>query len=161
MRSIALALLLSAETISAHVALHSGKWCFGGCETVVNYATFNDSSTGEACGSILRATSLYLCIDEYCEETGRKSWLHNANKTCAHQANVTLPPYEIIDQYDSDERSHFKRLSADEAFTWPTLNQVVLPDEEFFERAFTTMVGQLIGQHGAYLTVAGCGVLRV
>lgn len=119
MRSIALVLLLFTNSLAAHVALRSGKCCFGGCETVVNFAGLGSE---EACASILRATSLYLCIDAYCEETGRETWLHDANKTCAYQ----LPPYEIIDQYDSENRSH------------------LLPDEELFERAFTTLVRWLI-----------------
>ncbi|OAF99372.1 ferric-chelate reductase [Paraphaeosphaeria sporulosa] len=142
MRSIAFVLLLSTRTIAAHV-VRSGKWCFGGCETVVNYATFNDTSPGSkkarSCEGILRATSLYLCIDEYCAESGRKAWLQDANETCIERVNATLPPYEIIDRFGPQERSGFKRLSADEAFTWPTLDEIVIPDEEFFERAFTTL----------------------
>lgn len=150
MRSIAFVLLLSTRPIAAHVALRSGKWCFGGCETVVNYATFNDTGTGtgskkaRSCEGILRATSLYLCIDEYCKESGRTAWLQDANNTCIQRVNATLPPYGIIDQFGPEERSRFKRLSADEAFTWPTLNEVVIPDEGFFERAFTTLVRDLI-----------------
>lgn len=143
MRSIAFVLLLSTRLLSAHV-LRSGKWCFGGCEASINYATFDDTGTGpkkaQSCESILRATSLYLCIDQYCEETGRVAWLRNANETCSQRINATLPPYEIIDQYSSEDRSKIKRLSADEAFTWPSLDKVVIPDEGLFERAFTTLV---------------------
>ncbi|KAL5420011.1 hypothetical protein PMIN03_000223 [Paraphaeosphaeria minitans] len=142
MRSIAFVLLLPTRPIAAHV-VRSGKWCFGSCETVVTYATFNDTSPGSKkarlCEGILRATSLYLCIDEFCAESGRETWLQDANDTCIQRVNATLPPYEIIEQFRPEERSGLKRLSADEAFTWPTLNEVVIPDEEFFERAFTTL----------------------
>jgi hypothetical protein len=144
MRSIAFVLLLFTRPLAAHVAQRSGKWCFGGCETVVNYARFNDtglrSKKARSCEGLLRATSLYLCIDEYCEEPGRVAWLRDANETCIQSVNASLPPYEIIDQFGPEERSGLRRFSADEAFTWPKLNEVIIPDEDFFERAFTTLV---------------------
>jgi hypothetical protein len=111
---------------------------------VVNYARFNDtglrSKKARSCEGLLRATSLYLCIDEYCEEPGRVAWLRDANETCIQSVNASLPPYEIIDQFGPEERSGLRRFSADEAFTWPKLNEVIIPDEDFFERAFTTLV---------------------
>lgn len=150
MRSTACVLLLLANTAAAHVALRSGEWCFGGCETGVNYVKFNDTGAGSkktaSCESRLRAASLYLCLEEYCEEGGREGWLRGRNETCGRKGNVTLPPFSIIDGYGPDERNGVRRMSAEEAFSWPMLGEVVIPDEELFERAFTTLVRYL--QHG-------------
>lgn len=144
MRSLATVVILSTTSIAAHVAQRSGKWCFEGCETTINYANFNDTGPGSkkvrSCNGVLRATSLYLCIDEYCEEPGRLEWLQDANETCFQRANTPLPPYHIIDRYNDEQRVSFRRISADEAFTTPTLSEIVLPDHDFFERAFTSLV---------------------
>lgn len=167
MRSVAFVLLqlLLTQYTSAHVALRSGEWCFGGCDTVINYANFNDTGPGSkkarSCESTLRTTSLYLCIDEYCTDTGRTAWLQNANRTCSQKNNITLPPYNIIDRYTPEERAGIKRLSAEEAFTWPTLNEIVIPDDDIFERAFTTMVRHQHLPMIASNITPGCSVLRI
>ncbi|KAF1968416.1 ferric-chelate reductase-like protein [Bimuria novae-zelandiae CBS 107.79] len=143
MRSIVFVLFLFTKSVFSHVALRSGRWCFGGCETVVNYANFNDTGSDSKkvrlCEGILRATSLYLCIDEYCEENGRDAWLQDTNETCHQRVNASLPPHSIIDKYGPEERAEIKRLSAEEAFTWPTLSEIVIPDVKIFERAFRTL----------------------
>ena len=137
-------LLLLSHTVLGHVAPRSGEWCFGGCETAINYAKFNDTGSGSkkirSCESRLRATSLYLCFEEYCTNDGRDAWLENANEACRIKSNATMPPFNIVDRYSPDERNNIRRLSAEEALLWPTLNEVVIPDENLFERAFTTLV---------------------
>jgi hypothetical protein len=129
-----------------HVAdtLKAGKYCFAGCDLTLNYVGFNDTSSVPkrmaSCQSKLRALSLYLCIDEYCSDEGRGDWLQGTNDTCQWSANASLPPYSIVAEYGPEERAALKRLSADEAFSQPTLGEEVLPDEPFFQRAFDTLV---------------------
>ncbi|KAF1961944.1 ferric-chelate reductase-like protein [Byssothecium circinans] len=127
-------------------ALRSGKWCFEGCELSLNYAEFTDVNTTlgshktRACQSRLRSASLYLCVDEFCEDTGREEWMEGVNQTCRRLANVELPPYEIIDEYPKDGgREGIKRLSADEAFSFPKVGEVVIPEGRLFVRAFETL----------------------
>lgn len=143
-RASFLLLFLPLWKLPRVAALHSGKWCFAGCELALNYADFNDTDAGSkkirSCQSTLRATSLYLCIDEYCDERGRSEWLRVSNETCIGIANATLPPYDIIAGYSPQERAEIRRLSADEALTYPTAGEVLIPEESFFERAFTTLV---------------------
>lgn len=137
--------LLAISTFRIAAALESGKWCFAGCELALGYVDFNDTGAGAkkitSCRSRLRATSTYLCIDEYCSKDGRENWLHSANETCQHNSNVFLPPFEIIADYTPEDRARIERLTADDAFGYPTLEGVVIPEKSFFERAFKTLVG--------------------
>lgn len=144
MRSIIFVLLFFARSIAARTAPREGKWCLDGCELVINYAKFNDTGAGskkiQSCESTIRATSLYLCIDEYCGSSGLLDWLQSANATCHEKSNATLPPYNIIDRYGPNDRAGFKRLGADEALTFPMLDEVIIPEERLFARAFDTVV---------------------
>ncbi|KAF2641167.1 ferric-chelate reductase [Massarina eburnea CBS 473.64] len=106
-------LLLSTWSFSSAEALRSGKWCFEGCELTLNYAEFNDTKL--SLGS------------------------HKTRACQSQMANVSLPPYEVIDEYPKDERGEIKRLSADEGLRFPRLGEIVIPEEGFFERAFTTL----------------------
>jgi hypothetical protein len=136
-------LLLTSNHFVAF-AFRTGKYCFAGCDLSLSYVWFNDTGAASAkiasCQSKLRATSLYLCIDGYCGNGGREEWLQSTNETCRQLANGSMPPYSIVTEYGPDERAALKRLNADEAFAQPLLGEVVLPDEHFFERAFSTLV---------------------
>lgn len=146
MRYILLFALLEICNVAA--GLRSGKHCFDGCELTLNYVDFSDTDHSlskkiRTCRSELRASSLYLCIDQYCKEGGRKQWLIGANETCLRISNVTLPSYTIIERFTPEDVANLRRLHAEEGM-WnsdPTvLNEVVIPDEAFFERAFKTLV---------------------
>lgn len=126
-------------------ALRSGKFCFSGCELGLGYANFNDtdpmlSKKIRSCHSILRSTSLYLCFEEYCKDEGREEWLWGANETCRVVADVSMVSYDLIANYAPDDIARIRRLKGEEALSYPSLNEVVIPDEAFFERAFTTLV---------------------
>jgi hypothetical protein len=121
-----------------------GEHCFMGCELSINYVDFNDMGLAlrkvEPCQSKLRATSLYLCIDEYCSDQGKEEWLWATNKTCQLIANTSMPPYDIIAEYGPDRRAALRRVSAAEAFAHPLMKEPWLPDGPFFTRAFKTIV---------------------
>ncbi|KAF2864728.1 ferric reductase like transmembrane component-domain-containing protein [Massariosphaeria phaeospora] len=136
-------LLLLGSVIQTD-ALRSGKWCFAGCELNLNYVTFNDtdpmlSRKIRSCQSLLRVTSLYLCVQSYCTAEGLTEWLQGTSEMCQRTANVTLPPYDVISEYTPEQIAGVKRLNAEEALTYPKLGIVVIPDESFFERGFTTL----------------------
>ena len=132
-------------------SLESGKWCPRACELTLNYATFNDtdpwlSRKVRQCRSNLRITSLYLCFDGFCDLNDGEvpKFIAENSMWCDEHAGVTLPPFhEIIDRWSLEERAQLPKYSAEEAVTWPLLNTAILPEIDFLERAFTTLVGSL------------------
>ncbi|KAF1994177.1 ferric-chelate reductase-like protein [Amniculicola lignicola CBS 123094] len=137
-------LLLLPVVFHVAAALESGKNCFDGCELTLNYLNFNDTSQGskklQNCESALRTTSLYLCISVYCTPNGRTGWIGETNATCQRLGNVTLPPYnKVLAGWTQEDVAGVRRLGGDEGLTFPTLNEVVLPDGPFFLRAYRTL----------------------
>ena len=143
---ISLLLFTLTDVVSA---LRSGKWCPRACELTLNYATFNDtdpwlSRKVRQCRSDLRIVSLYLCFDEFCSlADGEVSeYIADSSEWCDEHAGVTLPPFhQTVDGWTPEDRAQVPRLSAAQAVTWPVLNTTVLPEHDFLERAFTTLVG--------------------
>lgn len=136
--------LLSLTDVTT--ALYSGKWCPRACDLTLNYATFNDTAQASrkvrSCQSELRTTSLYLCFEEYCNDDGeREIFLDEVGAWCEEHAGVTLPNYQdVVDRWTPEDRARVKKFSADEGLKFPILDVVVVPDEQFFERGFTTLV---------------------
>jgi len=128
-------------------ARYSGKYCPLACETVSNYATYNDTDPllprqARACRSKFRITSIYLCADEYClQHTDIERWTKEKSPWCDEHANITLPTFqEVVDGWTADAKGNVRRIHAAEALEFPSLNEVVIPDPQFFDRAYTTMV---------------------
>ena len=152
------------------IALRSGKWCPRACDLTLGYATFNDtdpwlSRKVRQCRSHLRITSLYLCFDEFCNlnDGEVRKRIAEDSEWCDEHAGVTLPPFhDVVDRWTSEDRAKLPRHSVEKAVQWPVLNTSVLPEKDFFERAFTTLVGST---HSYRLCIAligsGCCVLRV
>lgn len=154
-------LLLLLGACDAVVTLRSGKYCFEGCDLTLSYVDFNDtdavlSKKIRTCRSVLRATSLYLCAEEYCVETGRDEWLRDSNETCL-RLNQALPPYSIVKHYTPEDVAGIRRLQAKEGM-WnsksPPVGEVVLPDQAFFERAFKTLVRRYLANYQSSLTAS-------
>lgn len=130
-------------------ALRSGKWCPRACELTLNYATFNDtdpwlSRKVRQCRSDLRIASLYLCFDDFCDLNDGEvpRFIAETSEWCDEHAGVTLPPFrDVVDRWSPEDRAHLPKYSAESAVTWPVLNTVVLPEINFLERAFATLVG--------------------
>ena len=142
---------LSIIFASLHVtsALYSGRFCPSACDLTLSYATFNDTDAWlsrkvRSCRSEVRITSLYLCFAEYCKDDGqREKWIDEQSRWCDEHAGVTLPAYQdILDRWPAQNQAGIRRLTADEVKTSPVLDEVVVPEAKFFERAFTTMVCQ-------------------
>lgn len=152
-------------------ASYSGRWCPIACDTTLNYATFNDTNSWlskkvRSCRSGLRATSLYLCFDEFCDDgKERDRWIREQSSWCDKHAGVTLPNYhDMVDRWKPEDRRGVKRFTADEAMKFPVLDGVVIPDARFFARAFTTMVCLRLPRviPGRVVTkVIGSGVLGI
>jgi hypothetical protein len=128
-------------------ALRSGRWCPAACDLSLNYVTFNDTEPWlgrkvRACRSELHVTSRYLCFREYCEEDAEIGKLIvEQSAWCDEHAGAALPLYhDVVDLWMGEDVAGVKRLEADDAFKAPVLTEVVIPDEAFFERAFTTLV---------------------
>jgi hypothetical protein len=128
-------------------ALRSAKWCPAACHLSLSYVTFNDtdlwlSRKVRTCRSELYTTSLYLCFSEYCEEDGEAGKLiAEKSSWCEEHAGNTLPLYhDVVDSWTGEDLALVRRLDADVAFRAPVLTEVEIPDESFFERAFTTLV---------------------
>lgn len=76
-------------------------------------------------------------------KNGREDWLSNANRTCENIAGVSIPPWSIIDHFTPEHVAQVRRLKAEEGMWYSRgtpLNEVVLPDDDFFERAFQSLV---------------------
>jgi hypothetical protein len=144
---ISIGLLYLSTLIHVASALFAGRFCPLACDLTLNYATFNDtdawlSKKVRSCRSELRITSLYLCFAEYCADDGEtEKWIEDQSPWCDEHAGVTLPPYhDVVDRWTSDERAGLRKLEAEVALSYPVLNEVVVPEEHFFNRAFTTLV---------------------
>jgi hypothetical protein len=168
---VSFGILLLTPLLHVTSALYAGRFCPLACDFTLNHATFNNTDAWLArkvrsCRSQLRVTSLYLCFAEYCEdeEEGEK-WIKTESPWCDEHAGVTLPAFhDVVDQWATEDRASCKRLDADEAQSFPVLNEVVLPDARFFERAFTTMVWQTlrrINQERATKPCAGRSLLSI
>jgi hypothetical protein len=132
----------------AHVAtsLYAGKFCPLACELTLNYATFNDTDAWlsrkvRSCRSNLRTSSLYLCFDQFCDgDKEAEAWIQEQTLWCEEHAGVTLPAFhDIVDRWSSSSKADVRRVGAEEAMKLPMLNEVVIPYNAFFARAYTTM----------------------
>jgi hypothetical protein len=145
MRSLLLLILAWSWEVAA--TLRSGRYCFDGCLYTLGCVTFNDTSSAlphkiRTCKSTLRATSLYLCIENYCDDEGRSEWLTGQNGTCQKTTGLSLPPYEVVAEYLGTVDG-VRRLSAEEGFcdgNAVTLGEVVVPGERYHDRAYRTLV---------------------
>ncbi|KAJ4983319.1 ferric reductase like transmembrane component [Stagonosporopsis vannaccii] len=140
-------LLLLFGFADVTVALRSGKWCPRACDLTLGYATFNDtdpwlSRKVRQCRSDLRINSLYLCLDEFCslQDGEVPKFIAENNEWCDEHAGITLPSFhDIVERWTPEDRTQLPRHSAEKAVTWPILTTVVLPEDDFFQRAFTTL----------------------
>ncbi|KAF2714712.1 hypothetical protein K504DRAFT_456908 [Pleomassaria siparia CBS 279.74] len=141
---ICIFLILFAGSSWSVFALESGRSCFEGCLYALNCLDFNDTNPAlsrqtRTCQSVLRATSLYLCVEKYCTDEGRANWLNKNNATCQTSTGVSLPPYDVIAGHDFDG---VRRLKAEEGMCGSApihLGEPTIPDDLFFERAFRTL----------------------
>ena len=166
MRNKLISLLFFLGSFRGALSLRYQKWCFDGCELNINYVNFNDTEAGSkkfrSCHSLQRATSLYLCFHEFCVDEGRNEWIDSASETCQRLANTTLPPYDIISNFTPEQIAGIRRLGADEAMTFPLLNEVIIPDESFFQRSHSTLVSETYTSVTQRLTsVPGCRLFYV
>ncbi|CAN9252134.1 unnamed protein product [Alternaria sp. RS040] len=145
MRALSISIILYTLANVAQ-SLYSGKFCPLACETTINYVTFNDTDPSlsrkfRACQSDLRVTSLYLCFEEFCKRDGHiEEQIESRNLWCEAHANITLPSFhDVVDRWAPDQRGKIRRLQAEEALEFPSIDEVVIPSDMLVKRAFTTM----------------------
>jgi hypothetical protein len=127
--------------------LHSGKYCPQSCESIFNYITFNDTDAGlswkiRKCRSELSVTAIYLCDYTHCrsEDGEVENWISTWRTWCLQHSGNELPDYhDVVDQWTAGEIAEIRRFNATEAVSFPTVKELTLPDDEFFENAFNTL----------------------
>ncbi|WYZ43936.1 hypothetical protein EsH8_VII_000372 [Colletotrichum jinshuiense] len=154
---------------SASALAGSGGVCFDSCTNTIRAPRFNDTHSYNgtmpakskliaSCESRLHITSLYLCADLHCDLMHRVAGLSDLNHTCQTYMNASLPPFEAVANYTSDQIAGLRRLTQDEAVETTVLNEVVLPADAFYNLWFDTLdsVEYTYGYHyryGFYVTV--------
>ncbi|TDZ13457.1 Ferric/cupric reductase transmembrane component B [Colletotrichum spinosum] len=129
---------------SASAALGSGSICFDACQNALRQPHFNDTAPGKskliaACESTLHIKSMYLCTDIHCNAKLRDLGLRNLNQTCEKYMNTSLPPFEIVEGYTKQQIADLRRLNESDATDKTILNEVVLPEETFWQLWFDTL----------------------
>ncbi|GKT92170.1 ferric reductase like transmembrane component [Colletotrichum tofieldiae] len=143
------ALCLFANSASALAG--SGGVCFDSCSYTLRAPRFNDTQSYNgtmpakskliaSCESRLHITSLYLCADLHCDLTHRVAGLSDLNHTCQTYMNTSLPPFEILANYSSEEIAGLRRLTQEEGVETTVLNEVVLPADAFYQIWVDTLI---------------------
>lgn len=89
---------------------------------------------------MLHIKSLYLCADVHCHVLERDRGLGAQNETCQQYLNTSLPPFEIVAAYSEDEIAGLRRLTKEESVAETVLNEVVLPEESFWQLWYDSLV---------------------
>lgn len=147
MLSLVHLLIILIYTIRASIAFAAKDDCGGACQLALSHVSFPDvnASLGyyqTQCGSHLRVVSLYVCIRQYCNNASRHQDLRELDTECERYANITLPPFEIVDNITSEIVAEWPLLDQER---WKgTYIKPVLVSNELFDlalrskRAWTT-----------------------
>ncbi|OHE99961.1 ferric reductase like transmembrane component [Colletotrichum orchidophilum] len=156
----ALCLLIASSSALAG----SGGVCFDSCSNTLSQPQFNDTQSYHggkpsrsefitSCVSQLHIKSLYLCADLHCDLTHRVAGLSNLNHTCQAYMNTSLPPFDIVADYSSEDIAGLRRLTkAEGSNTSTVLNEVVLPADAYYQIWFDSLesVEYTYGNHYRY-----------
>ncbi|KAK1964789.1 ferric reductase like transmembrane component [Colletotrichum sublineola] len=147
MHRILLPTLVAVMCLFGHATaglIGPGGVCFDSCSSALRNPRFNDTRPYNGtdwqkarfiteCESRLHITSLYLCADLHCDQTHRVAGLSDLNNTCQMSMNTSLPPFEIIANYSSDEIAALRRLTKEEGVAKTVLNEVVLLADAYYQ----------------------------
>ncbi|KAK2042671.1 ferric reductase like transmembrane component [Colletotrichum somersetense] len=163
--------LVAAMCLFGHSAagvVGPGDVCFDSCTFALRDPRYNDTRPYNGtdwqkarlittCESRLYITSLYLCADLHCDLTDRVAGLNDANQTCQTSANTSLPPFEIIADYSTEDIAGLRRLTKEEGAAKIVLNEVVLPADAFYQIWDDTLdsVKYTYGHHFKYAFYVG------
>ena len=88
--------------------------------------------------------------------------MRDKNETCQATTGFALPPYDIIADY-VDRIDRIRRVTADEGMcgvgTVLKLDEVAIPEDAYFGRAFRTLVRYSSLSRCPLLTVLGYSIL--
>lgn len=125
--------------------------CLQSCESALAPAPFNDkvlapAATGKTiCRSRLAVTSLYLCLEVFCEREARSKELAALNETCLGLGAGPIPPISIISNYTAGDIERLRHIKLHEEFTpGETLGEVVVPATALYKAWFDTLVSMVI-----------------
>lgn len=143
------ACLLSALAVGATSAYPTAdEMCLDTCQRCLQSLHFGDDEAAvwgtpgsvAACTNVFGLTSLYLCVDVYCSERVRLNGLAGLNETCRENANVSLPGFELIDEYSPADVSRLRKVELEDRKSNETINEVVIPSKRFFNLWLGTIV---------------------
>ena len=132
---------------TSSASLHSGQYCPQSCEALLNYVTFNDTDAGLSrkvghCRSKQYITSAYLCGSIYCRGDDGEvvKWIDSQSGWCLRHSGNALPDFnDILERWNPSDIAKVRRFNKTEALSFPTFDEVALPDPAFFESAFSTL----------------------
>lgn len=81
-----------------HLAVGEGFYCVNACQRPLSYLKFKGTDyrhedTTPECTNLLQIESYYVCLQEYCTESERKSGIKSSTKRCKP---TTVPPFSVI-----------------------------------------------------------------
>ncbi|KAH7333180.1 ferric-chelate reductase [Rhexocercosporidium sp. MPI-PUGE-AT-0058] len=151
-------ILLLGYTSIAWASLNDpSDFCFGGCEVALRIFTFNSSSkqnqnqslsqAQQECANAFKIPSLYLCLRTFCTEDERIRGLKQKNETCERESGVSLPRFEIVDEYGDEDVRRLRSLGREEMKeemkagrgTHMVLSEVVVLEREVWRLGFRTL----------------------
>lgn len=116
--------------------------CGFACTKTFQAIRFTDvESPPKICESRLHLESLYLCLRVHCSDGVRGERLGDLNQTCQESTGASIPPYDIVADYDDEAIAALPRFNENTDPTKPELfDGVALPADDMFQIWFDTLV---------------------
>lgn len=97
------------------------------------------------CRSQRAVTSMYLCLDMFCEQDARAAEVAALNETCVGADMDALPPISIISNYTPGDIERLRHIRLGETFAPnATVKEVVVPAFELYKAWFDTLVRRAV-----------------
>lgn len=133
-RSVYTVLFAVFRLLGPTLSLTPEQYCFNGCNSVCYTLTFEGG--GGICGNEHFLRTNFYCAAIYCSENEMNAAIDDYNKSC----NDLLPSFESV--MSSAVLGTISHISYEEALATANrpLNHAVIPDPQFYEIAFDTVV---------------------
>jgi hypothetical protein len=138
---------LFCRTATAKPPRPSSDVCLESCQSALGSVVFQDvdysatKAVKQICRSRNAVTSLYLCLDMYCEREARSSELAALNQTCVLLGANPVPPFSIIANYTAGDIERLRHIKLFEEFApGETVDEVVVPALDLYNAWFDTLV---------------------
>ncbi|KFG87192.1 hypothetical protein MANI_113140 [Metarhizium anisopliae] len=142
----ALCWCLVVRLAAAKPPRRSADLCLQSCQNALAPVRFSDAevlpakSRVEMCRSQRAVTSMYLCLDMFCEQDARAAEVAALNETCVGADMDALPPISIISNYTPGDIERLRHIRLGETFAPnATVKEVVVPAFELYKAWFDTL----------------------